>query len=95
MSTGRGAKVLVPREYTIDLDHRNALLAVAATMRPPSAWEGSAWTGADNVVPADLLRLALLVPRLVAPHRDTGIRRAIGAEHAVALLVEARSEEIH
>lgn len=94
LSTGKGAKVLVPRENTIDVEHRDALLAVAATVRPPSSWEGSAWTGAGNVAPTDLLRHALLVPRLVAPHRNAGLSRAIGPEQAVALLIEARQEEI-
>jgi hypothetical protein len=94
VSTGKGAKVFVPRENTIDEEHRKALLAVAATLRPPAAWEGSAWTGAGDLAPADLLRHALLVPRLVAPHRNAGFGRPVGAEQVVALLVEGRPDEV-
>jgi hypothetical protein len=94
VSTGKGAKVFVPVENTIDLDHRNALLEVAATARPASTWEGSAWTGAGHVAPADLLRHALVVPRLVAPHPNAGLGQSVGAEQVVALLVQARLNDI-
>lgn len=94
VSTGKGAKVLVPLENTIDDDHRNALLEVAATARPASTWEGSAWTGAGYVAPADLLRHALVVPRLVAPHPNAGFGQPVGAEQVVALLVQARLHDI-
>ncbi|GLZ28074.1 hypothetical protein Lesp02_02640 [Lentzea sp. NBRC 105346] len=94
VSTGKGAKVFVPRENTIDVHHRDALLSVAATVRPASTWEGTAWTGAGDLAPVDLLRHALLVPRLVAPHRNTGFDPVIGQDQAVALLVEARLDEI-
>ena len=94
VSTGQGAKVFVPRENTIDEEHRDALLAVAATLRPAPAWEGSAWTGARDVASADLLRHALLVPRLVAPHRNAGVTQAVSAEQVIALLVDGRVDYI-
>lgn len=94
VSTGKGAKVFVPRANTIDVEHRNALLEVAATRRVPSAWEGSVWTGADNILPADRLRYALVVPRLITPHRNAGIGAAASAEVVVGLLVEGRLTDI-
>jgi Domain of unknown function (DUF4365) len=41
--TGVGAKILVPRQNTIDVAHRDALLWVAATARAGIPLEGSAW----------------------------------------------------
>ncbi|GAA1337412.1 DUF4365 domain-containing protein [Saccharothrix algeriensis] len=94
VSTGSGAKILVPRHSTVDEAHRDALLAAAGTVRPPAVWEGSAWAGSDAILPKNLLRHALLTPRLVAPHPNAGVTQAIGPEQAVALIVEARSQMI-
>lgn len=94
VSTGKGAKILVPREKTIDPDHFHALLAVAATARPKSTWEGSVWADASNIIPADMMRHALLVPRLVAPHRNAGYSVEVGPEQVVALLVEGHLRDV-
>lgn len=67
VSTGQGAKILVPRTQTIDTAHQGSLTAVALTQLPDSNWEGSAWSGAV-VVPDDRIRHALIAPRLIAPH---------------------------
>jgi hypothetical protein len=91
---GKGAKVLVPAANTVDGDHREALLAVAATIRSRVAWEGSAWVGAASLVPSDLLRHALIVPRVIAPHPNAGIATPVTAEQAVALLVNGRADDI-
>lgn len=94
VSTGKGAKVLVPVANTVDEEHRDALLAVAAVTRPRLAWEGSAWTGAGALPPRELLRHALVVPRLVAPHPNAGHSGALTPEQAVALLVQARVRDL-
>jgi hypothetical protein len=94
VSTGKGAKVLVPKTKTIDEKHRLALLEVAATLRPPAAWEGSAWTGAGSLRPQDLLRHALVVPRLVAPHPNSGYGSAVSPEQAAAMLMQARVRDL-
>jgi len=86
--TGQGAKILVPANQTIDPEHLDALLAVAATQKQAIPLEGSAWAaGTGTIAPAHRLRHALLVPRLVAPHRNVGAAQAIGPEEAVALIV--------
>ena len=92
--TGKGAKVLVPVHQTLGEDHRDALLKVAATARPRTGWEGSAWTGAASLLPRDLLRHALVAPRLVAPHPNAGRTRPLTAEQAVALLAQARLRDL-
>lgn len=91
---GRGAKVLVPKANTVDDEHRDALLGVAVAPRPRVEWEGSAWTGAATLAPRDLLRHALVVPRLVAPHPNVGHRTPVTPEQAVALLVQERGRDL-
>jgi len=90
VSTGIGAKVLVPKANTVDDAHRDALFEIASTARPAIAWEGSVWTGAAQLSPGQLLRHALIVPRLVAPHPNAGRSTVLAPEGAVALLVQGR-----
>ena len=94
VEAGKGAKVLVPVANTIDEDHREALIAVAGSTRSGQNWEGSAWTGVVALAPRDLLRHALIVPRLVAPHPNAGFDANILPEQAIALLVQARVQEL-
>ncbi len=89
-STGKGAKIFVPQDNTIDTAHRDALLQVAATARTGISLEGSVWTGAASLLPKDRLRHALVVPRLIAPHPNTGFDAPVIPVQAVALLTEAR-----
>lgn len=90
-STGKGAKILVPAGQTIDHDHLDDLLAVAASHQPVIDLQGSVWAAsARNLPPARRLRHAVLVPRLVAPHPNTGFGTVIGPEEAVALLAQGR-----
>ncbi|MEU7524727.1 DUF4365 domain-containing protein [Saccharothrix sp. NPDC042600] len=92
--TGKGVKILIPRAHTVDQSNLDALLAVAGTTRPPVTWEGSAWADITKIAPAQILRHALLVPRLVAPHRNAGHKDTISAEQAVALLIEGRLRDL-
>jgi hypothetical protein len=90
-STGKGAKILVPANQTIDHEHLDDLLAVATSSKPVIGLEGTAWAAsASNIAPARRLRHALLVPRLVAPHPNTGFGTVLGPEQAVALLALGR-----
>lgn len=91
--TGKGAKILVPSENTISLECRDALLRVAASKRPAASWEGSVWADVGRIPPKNRLRYALLAPRLIAPHRTTA-SSAVSAEEAIALVVEARADDI-
>jgi hypothetical protein len=80
-STGQGAKILVPVGQTIDAEHLDDLLAVAASDKPVIGLEGTPWAAsASNIAPGRRLRHALLVPRRVAPHRNTGFGTVIGPE---------------
>ncbi|MFI6803039.1 DUF4365 domain-containing protein [Streptosporangium canum] len=90
VSTGKGAKILVPAQNTVDERHLTALLAVAASPRPKNEFEGSSWAGATSLPPRHQLRHALIVPRLIAPHPNLGFEQPIGPEQALGLLVQAR-----
>jgi hypothetical protein len=90
LSTGKGAKILVLKESTIDATHRDALLRVAGTARAGISLEGSAWTGAASLLPKDRLRHAIVVPRLIAPHPNAGFDEPVTPVQAIALLTEAR-----
>jgi hypothetical protein len=94
VSTGKGARILVPRTQTVDEDHRAALIEVAGAARRAQGWEGSAWTGATELPERDLLRTALLAPRLVAPHGNAGHSATLTAPAAAALLMQARVRDL-
>jgi hypothetical protein len=70
--TKKGAKIFVPAANTVDPEHLDALLEVAASEVARAEWEGSAWIGAGELAPSRQLRYALLTPRLVAPHPNQG-----------------------
>jgi hypothetical protein len=93
-STGKGAKILVPRAQTVDPEHLEALIEVAATGQAGVNWEGSIWLAGAAIPAADHLRHALMVPRLIAPHPNAGYAQPITAAQAVALLMQARLSEL-
>ena len=90
-STGKGAKILLPAQQTIDREHLDELMAVAASHKLTIDLEGTAWTaGVEHVALGRRLRYALLVPRLIAPHPNAGLVEPIAPEEAVALLAQGR-----
>jgi len=91
--SGKQSKIFVPREQTVDLAHRDQLLAVPVSQRPAAAWEGSAWTGASDVADSDMLRCALVVPRLIAPHPHASAVEAT-PERYLATLTLGRIDEL-
>jgi hypothetical protein len=94
VGTGKGAKLLVRIDCTIDQERRDDLLRVAAAKRLGGSWEGSAWAGGTAIAPSALLRHAMLVPRLIAPHRNSGHRDPISAAQGIALVVSARLADL-
>lgn len=91
VSTGKGAKILVPATQTVDPDHNEALSDVALTQLAAPTWDGTAWTGAVHLSPADEIRHALITPRLIAPHPNLALNSITGLE-ALAMQVLLRSE---
>lgn len=90
-STGKGAKILVPASQVVDADHNEALSDVALSQLPAPIWDGTAWTGAVHLSPADEIRYALIAPRLIAPHPNLAPGSITGLE-ALAMQMLLRSE---
>jgi Domain of unknown function (DUF4365) len=95
ISTGKGAKILVPAANTVDEAHRGDLLAVARTVSDNVDWQGSAWTLGRAIAADDLLRHALIVPRLIAPHPNSGTEKPVGPAEVLALAAQARLRDLH
>ncbi len=91
VSTGKGAKILVPASQVVDANHNEALSDVALTQLPSPSWDGTAWTGAVHLSPAEEIRHALITPRLIAPHPNLAPESISGVE-ALAMQVLLRSE---
>lgn len=91
VSTGTGAKILVPASQTVDAGHNEALSDVALTQLPTPTWDGTAWTGAVHLAPIDEVRHALITPRLIAPHPNLAPDSISGLE-ALAMQVLFRDD---
>jgi hypothetical protein len=94
VSTGTGARILVPKANVVDAAHRDALLDVASAGQPRVAWEGSVWMAGAAIPQVARLRHALIVPRLIAPHPNAGQQQPITPEQALAMLMQARLSEV-
>jgi hypothetical protein len=89
--TGKGCKILVPAGQTIDNEHLEELLDVAAKQRARPILEGTSFAASVRAIPPGRrLRYALLAPRLIAPHRNAGYQNPIEPEEGVALLAQGR-----
>ncbi|AMB40200.1 MULTISPECIES: DUF4365 domain-containing protein [Paenarthrobacter] len=93
VAAGSGKKIFIPVHQLVDEAHNRELIEVATSGRPHIPWEGSAWGGAQTLAAGDLLRHALIVPRLVAPHRND-LPKAFQPEQAVAALVLLRQTDL-
>ncbi|MBK8295143.1 MAG: DUF4365 domain-containing protein [Solirubrobacterales bacterium] len=94
VSTGKGAKVLVPKANTVDKEHLSELLQVAAVNQTRPSWEGTTWSDAQSLAPGDQWRYAAIVPRLVAPHPNSFPDDPITAAEVFAMLVQCRFQEL-
>lgn len=93
VATGKGRKIFVPATQRVDADNLEALTKVA-TSRRKYALEGSVWDGSLNDLgPADRLRNALVLPRLVAPHPNKAAT-SLTFEEAVAMIMRNRYPEL-
>lgn len=87
VSTGKGVRILVPANQSLEPSHAGALLAVAVTKRASISLEGTAFDAAAYPIAlGDRLRHAMLMPRLVAPHQNRGFVAEISPEEAIAML---------
>jgi hypothetical protein len=93
--TKGGTKIFVPKNQQINTANAGRLLDVAASQRgPQGTWEGSDWPDIAKLGHDDLLRYALITPRLVATRRTARIRNDENPCEAVAMLVQSRFLEL-
>ncbi|GAA2236259.1 DUF4365 domain-containing protein [Streptomyces indiaensis] len=93
--SGEGFKILVPSSQQVERAQLPALLEVAASGKAAWSLEGTAWTaGAKAVAPGRAVRHALVAPRLIAPHPNTGHDRVLEPEEAIALFSQGRSSDL-
>jgi hypothetical protein len=91
--TGKGRKIFVPAAQKVDADSVAALNKIAVARRKYDL-EGSAWTGhLNDLGPADRLRYAPVMPRLVAPHPNSEPEQ-LTFDEAVAMLMRNRASEL-
>lgn len=88
----KGGKLFVPERNSLDRTALPELMRAAASSRQRPRWDGSAWSGAPELAPTDLLRHALIAPRLIAPHPNAS-SRALDAHHKIALIAAGRGIE--
>src|SRR3954453_9102860 len=93
VSTGKGRKIFVPAAQKVDAHNVEALTKVAVSRRQ-YALEGAVWHGSLNDLgPADRLRNALVLPRLLAPHQNKSINE-LTFEEAAAMVMRNRYPEL-
>jgi hypothetical protein len=68
IAAGRGARILVPVDQVPTTPTATACWPWPGRPVRRVPLEGTAWVGALNIPDSDVLRYALIVPRLVAPH---------------------------
>ena len=90
-STGKGARILVPANQTVDEPQNQRLSDVALTQLPAPTFDGSVWTGALGLSALERIRYAMIAPRLIAPHRNLSPATISGTE-ALAMHVLVREE---
>jgi hypothetical protein len=94
-STGNGFKIHAPIHQKVELSNRGALEEVAASAKQQPVLQGTSFAaGAKAVAPGRALRHALLTPRLIAPHRNTGFERTLAPEEAIALITQGRTQDL-
>lgn len=84
--TGKGVKILVPAAQTIDVEHLDDLLAVAASQKATIGFEGSAWTMTTGIERAAADRGAR-VPLAIASGLISGPRTELSDRILQGLLL--------
>lgn len=90
--TGKGIRVFVP-DQTLHEGNKTALIDLAASARARPAFEGEHWRfSIEGLDSAARVRHAMIVPRLIEPHRNRGTATPIHWAEAVAICVRADTE---
>ena len=90
--TGAGIRVFVP-DQTLDATSKNELIGMAGAARTRPSFEGENWRFSIHDLDASQhARYAMILPRLVEPHRNRGISAPLRWAEAVAICIRANPE---
>lgn len=93
VSTGKGYKIFVPKDQTLDDAHLKELVDIATRTPVGESWEGSAWIP-GQVIPEDAqLRYSAIAPRLIRPHPNMSAETVTPAQ-ALAMLTSMQIRDI-
>lgn len=93
VSIGKGRKMFVAASQKVDKDSAETLTKIAVSRRK-YALEGAVWSGTlGELGPADRLRNALTLPRLIAPHPNKTVK-LLSFEEAAAMVMRNRYSEL-
>ncbi len=93
VSTGKGRKMLIRSTQTVDRNHHQALITVAASKVHLPKGDGTPWNIYRGVPIASRLRYALMIPRLLLPPPNTDPSDVTAAQ-GIALFTSQRLREM-
>jgi len=85
----QGYRIAIPKANRLQVSQREELLAIATSTKYTTTYSGRAFTTLADVPPMAKLRVAMLVPKLMAPHPNRGKIEGLEPEHFIALIVKA------
>lgn len=91
--TDKGARIWIPAVNKLGVGSRDALLTIATTAKAAPLWSGSSWDDLSGIHPSQRLRMALVTPRIAAPHRNRKVE-AVSPAEAIAALMMCRMDEV-
>ena len=91
--TDNGALIWIPADNKLEVGGRDALLGIASTAKAAPLWAGSSWDNLSSVHPSQRLRMAMVTPRIAAPHRNRKVE-AVSPEEAIATLMMCRLDDV-
>ena len=84
--SSRKPKILVYKDHVLEKTDEEEIYEFACSTYEKSAFNGVVWNGLKNIKNQDRIRLAMLAPRVIAPHVNKHIDNLKGHEALASLL---------
>lgn len=84
--SSRKPKILVYKDHVLEKTDKEEIYEFACSTYEKSAFNGVVWNGLKNIKNQDRIRLAMLAPRVIAPHVNKHIDNLKGHEALASLL---------
>lgn len=84
--SSRKPKILVYKDHVLEKTDEEEIYEFACSTYEKSAFNGVVWNGLKNIKNQDRIRLAMLAPRVIAPHVNKNIDNLKGHEALASLL---------